>query len=189
MPQHISQGDEVPPQPLAKRMQEWLAQRLPYYMVPNQYVPLAKLPLTASGKVDRKALPLPDRGHQKADAVQPETELEKQLLALVRECFKIESLGLEDNFFALGANSLDMVQLFNVVQRELQCRVTVGDIFANSTVKKLAALLSRQPMMERGEDSAEKSVDLDPEQIDRLAANLDNLSDEEVERLLRELDS
>ncbi len=130
---------------------------------------------------------MPNRDQQKVDAVQPETALEKQLLALVRECFKIESLGLEDNFFAQGANSLDMVQLFNVVQGELQRRVTVGDVFANSTVKKLAALLSSLPLMKTEENLAEKSVDLDPEQLDRLAANLDNLSDEEVERLLREL--
>ncbi|WP_404649007.1 AMP-binding enzyme, partial [Dyella flagellata] len=85
-------------------LRQQLAQGLPEYMVPAAYVPLARLPLTANGKLDRAALPAPERagsGHEP-----PQGELETALAQIWSELLQVEPIGRRDHFFALGGHSL-----------------------------------------------------------------------------------
>ncbi|HSU81126.1 MAG TPA: amino acid adenylation domain-containing protein, partial [Thermoanaerobaculia bacterium] len=122
-----------------------LAARLPDYMLPAAVVTLPSLPLTANGKIDRAALPAPaavrrDRaGHR-----EPETALEQALAGLFREVLKIDRVGVEDDFFALGGSSISGAMLINRLQRELGEIVQVVVIFDHPTVGKLAAYLREQ---------------------------------------------
>jgi acyl carrier protein len=164
-------------------------------MVPNIYIELPELPLTANGKINRKALPLPNLNKQSAKFVKPSNELEQQLVELVQKLFKAESISLHDDFFNLGADSLDMVQLYNEVQATFQREVKMTDIFNHTTVHKLAEFLSTAEVKETvtapAIDTLSSSdlTDLSPEQIDQLSINLDNLTEAEIELLLTQLDT
>jgi amino acid adenylation domain-containing protein len=175
---------------LEERLKAYLSQNLPRYMVPNVYVQLPELPLTANGKINYKALPIPDLStRQTAEFVQPSNELERRLVELVQKLFNVESISLTDDFFDLGANSLDMVQLYNEIKTAFQREITIADIFNHTTVQMLAEFLSQAPATApSAPTNTVPTSDLNPEQIDRLSANLDNLTEAEVEQLLAKLE-
>ncbi len=184
--------EESTQEPLSERLKAYLSQKLPHYMVPNLYVELTEFPLTANAKVDRKALPNPDISQQTTEFVKPTNELERQLSEIAQKLFKIESISLHDDFFNLGADSLDMVQLYNETQTTFQREIKMADIFNHTTVYTLAEFLSNAPVKETvtaSPSSVIPSTELNPEQIDQLAVNLDNLSEDEIEALLAQLDS
>ena len=174
---------------LEERLKTYLGQKLPRYMVPNIYVQLPKLPLTANGKINRKALPHPDLTRKKAQLVQPSNELERRLVELVQKISDVEQVSITDNFIDLGANSLDMVQLYNEVKAEFQLEIKMTDIFNNTTVKMLAEFLTMaSPTKITTPPTNTIPTDaLNPEQIDRFSANLDNLTEAEIELLLTKL--
>jgi amino acid adenylation domain-containing protein len=177
--------------PLEERLKVYLSQKLPRYMTPNIYVRLAELPLTANGKIDRKALPHPDFSRQTAQRVRPSNALEHRLVELVQKTASVEHIGITDVFFDLGINSLNMVQLYNAVKTEFQREITMTDIFNHATVQTLAEFLNRASATAPSASSVPANTvsasDLTPEQIDRLSANLDNLTEAEVELLLANL--
>ncbi|WP_460060383.1 non-ribosomal peptide synthase/polyketide synthase [Pseudomonas sp. H2_H09] len=110
---------------------------LPDYMVPAQWMALAQLPLSANGKLDRKALPVPDASLQQAVYIAPETDLEQRIAAIWQEVLKREQVGVTDNFFALGGDSIVSIQ---VVSRARQAGIilTPKDVFQYQTVQSLA---------------------------------------------------
>ncbi|MEU0743238.1 amino acid adenylation domain-containing protein [Streptomyces sp. NPDC006134] len=132
------------------RLREALAQRLPAHMLPAALVPLPELPLTANGKLDRKRLPAPedlrtgpgtDSGTDSGSGtapVPPRTPAERTLAALWCEVLGLPGLGVHDNFFALGGDSLRAVRL-GARAREANLPVTVEKIFLHPTVAELAA--------------------------------------------------
>ncbi|QTA87822.1 non-ribosomal peptide synthetase [Desulfonema magnum] len=130
---------------LEERLKSHLLQKLPGYMVPNIYVRLSELPLTANGKVDRKALPRPDLSRQTTECVAPKTDLERRLLELVQQLLALDAVSLTDDFFDMGANSLNMVQLYNAIEAEFQREISIRDIFSHATVQMLAKVLSQSP--------------------------------------------
>jgi amino acid adenylation domain-containing protein len=129
-----------------------LGARLPSYMVPAEITVLEQLPLTPNGKVDRAALPAPPGRRKRAAAgarrerVPPRTPLEAELLEIWREELKLDSLGVRDNFFELGVDSLTAARLFARIARTYGRRLPAGPMFQTPTVERLAALLA-----ERGE--------------------------------------
>jgi len=174
---------------LEERLKAYLSQKLPRYMVPNVYVKLPELPLTANGKINRKALPRPDLTRQTAQLVRPSNELEHRLVELLQKISDVEQVSITDDFIDLGTNSLDMVQLYNEVKTEFQREITMADIFNHATVHKLAEFLSQAPAIAPSAptNTVPSSV-LNPEQIDRLSTNLDNLTEAEIEQLLAKLE-
>ena len=119
----------------------YLAQRLPAYMAPSQFVVLDALPLTPNGKVDRKALPkLGDSTHPEPLAV-PQTDMEKAIAAIWRKVLGIEQVGLHDNFFDLGGHSLLMVRAHAQIQQQLASDIPLVELFRYPTVSSLAAYL------------------------------------------------
>ncbi|HEX6901809.1 MAG TPA: non-ribosomal peptide synthase/polyketide synthase, partial [Thermoanaerobaculia bacterium] len=116
---------------------------LPDYMLPSALVVLDKLPLTANGKVDRRALPDPD-APVSAGYVAPRTPLESFVAGLFQEVLGIERVGAYDNFFELGGNSISGAVLINRLQQELGQIVQVVVIFDYPTVESLAAYLEKE---------------------------------------------
>ncbi|OAD22324.1 nonribosomal peptide synthetase [Candidatus Thiomargarita nelsonii] len=174
---------------LEERLKAYLSQKLPSYMVPNIYVQLPKLPLTANGKINRKALPRPDLSKQTAEFVRPGNELEHRLVELVQKISDVEQVSITDDFIDLGANSLDMVQLYNEVKTEFQREIAMADIFNHTTVHKLAEFLNQAPVTAPEQPTnTVPTTDLNPEQVALLSANLDNITEAEVELLLAKLE-
>jgi len=108
-------------------------------MVPAMYVELEKLPLTANGKVDRKALPDPDRTSDSAAYVPPRTETEEILASIWAEVLGLERVGVEDNFFELGGHSLLATQVMSRVSRRFLIEVPLRKVFEFPTIAMLAS--------------------------------------------------
>jgi amino acid adenylation domain-containing protein len=134
-----------------RELRSLLKQHLPDYMLPSAFVTLDRLPLTHNGKVDRAALPAPDFEHQLKEAfVPPRTEWELRLAQLWRELLRVERVGVDDNFFALGGNSLMIVRLISQINQRHQLSLRVVELFRNPTVGQLARLIdARQPKSKR----------------------------------------
>ncbi|MGH2881913.1 MAG: phosphopantetheine-binding protein, partial [Solirubrobacteraceae bacterium] len=123
-------------------LRQFLAQKLPAYMVPSTVTPLESLPLTPNGKVDRKALPEPsrERGDERA-LVSPRTALESTLTAIWERELGISPIGVTDNFFDLGVTSIAAASLFAAIEHALGDRLPLGAIFTAPTIASLAELL------------------------------------------------
>ena len=136
-----------------------LRQRLPEQMVPSQVVFLEELPLSANGKVDRSALPDPRREETEVAAeagAAPRDELEGQVAKVVAEVLERPAVGVHDNFFDLGGNSLHLVRAHRRLVEVLGREVPVVAMFRNPTVSALAAALRAG---ETGEEQADSHED------------------------------
>ncbi|MFL9458803.1 amino acid adenylation domain-containing protein [Tolypothrix bouteillei VB521301_2] len=123
----------------AKQLREFLKHRLPEYMVPSIIVILESLPLTPSGKVDRRALPVPDRHSQLQEQyVAPRTPTEEMLAILWAQVLKVEGVGIYDNFFNLGGHSLLATQLVSRIRTTFQVELPLQSFFAEATVAQIA---------------------------------------------------
>jgi amino acid adenylation domain-containing protein len=129
----VGEGEE-------KEWREWLARRLPGYMVPAHFVTLDGLPLTPNGKVDRRALPSPAPSpmNKRGSAVAPRDEVEWRLLQIWEEVLHVSGIGIEDDFFALGGHSLLAVTLMARMQKEWGCRLELSLLVEGATIKQLA---------------------------------------------------
>ncbi|MFE9688105.1 phosphopantetheine-binding protein, partial [Streptomyces sp. NPDC006285] len=116
---------------------DFLRQQLPEYMVPSAIVPLAELPMTPSGKLDRNALPAPDRT-EAATGRAPRTPNEEVLCRLFAELLGVEEVGIDIDFFDHGGHSLLATRLTGRIRNELDVDVKVTTVFRNPTVAQLA---------------------------------------------------
>ena len=149
----------------ADQLKEYLAAKVPEYMVPPTVVFLDRLPLTANGKIDRGALSR--QAEQSAagevtaqvERVAPRTEIERRVAELVRDLLGGESIGIGDNFFELGATSVQMIQLQQRIQQDLGLKVEIAALFRNPNVLSLAAALGdgeEETQVEAGQERARR---------------------------------
>lgn len=134
----------APEEILVSDLRQHLLTKLPEYMIPGVYQRIAALPLTPNGKVDRLALPELDdyRPYLESEYKEAETELEKNLAKIWSEELNLDGIGINDNFFDLGGNSLLLIQLYQKLeQRFPEKRLAVVDLFAYPTIAKLAKFL------------------------------------------------
>ncbi|WP_413721973.1 enterobactin synthase subunit F [Sodalis sp. RH24] len=128
-------GERLHPEAL----RDALAERLPAHMVPVALVELPALPLSANGKLDRKALPLP-QSRRATRGRAPQTAIERRVAALFAQLLQQEIGSVDDDFFALGGHSLLAMRLAAELRRDVGKPVTVGQVMVASTVARLAAL-------------------------------------------------
>ncbi|QOQ76195.1 non-ribosomal peptide synthetase [Pseudomonas poae] len=136
---------------LREALKAHLKAQLPDYMVPAHLIVLDSMPLTANGKLDRRALPQPDPEANRQQYVAPRNELEHTLAAIWCAVLNVQQVGLDDNFFELGGDSILSIQ---VVSRARQAGIHFSprDLFQHQTVQTLAAVATRteQVIAEQG---------------------------------------
>ncbi|WP_163997839.1 non-ribosomal peptide synthase/polyketide synthase, partial [Pyxidicoccus caerfyrddinensis] len=127
-------------------LRTFLAERLPEYMVPSAYAVLDTLPLTPSGKVDRKALPAPEAQQRDANAFEaPRTPLEEKVAEAFAHVLGLERVGANDDFFILGGHSLLATRVASHLNASLGVELSLRTLFEASTVSALAAHLADAP--------------------------------------------
>jgi amino acid adenylation domain-containing protein len=126
--------------PAPHDLRTYLAERLPDFMVPAAIVVLERLPLLASGKLDRQALPPPRPGPAPADAA-PRNWAEEVVANIWAEVLGLEGVGREEDFFALGGHSLDAIRVLSRLRASLGVDLPVRTLFDRPTVALLAALV------------------------------------------------
>ncbi len=132
--------------PDAESLRRHLKQSLPDYMVPSSFVLLEKFPLTSSGKINRKSLPLPSSGTAPSarNFVEPRSEREKALAAIWCEILKLPKVGIESNFFDIGGHSLLAIRVVSRIRDQFQVDLSPRIFFANATIAALAQIIDQE---------------------------------------------
>lgn len=125
---------------LNQELTAYLKEKLPAHMIPVEYVPLAALPLTSNGKVNRKLLPLPGFGDKLEETVfvKPRNAEERKLALILATGLGHDEIGVHDNFFELGADSLMAIQFISHIQQSFQVDMPLRSLFAEPTIAGLA---------------------------------------------------
>ncbi|MDR1057744.1 MAG: amino acid adenylation domain-containing protein [Coxiellaceae bacterium] len=141
------------------KLHDYLVLQLPDYMIPNIFVYLQKFPLTVNGKVDRKALPEPELVSQ-IKYVAPKNELEEKLCKIYAQVLNlpIEYVGITNNFFDMGGDSISSIQIVSKIRQQLNLSVSIRDIFNNTTIERLANNILRKQAIHKGELVLEKET-------------------------------
>ncbi|WDD36885.1 amino acid adenylation domain-containing protein (plasmid) [Nostoc sp. UHCC 0926] len=134
--------------PITNELRQFLSDKLPGYMVPNVFVILESLPLTPNGKVDRRALPAPDLQQELSDYVMPNTEAEEIIAGVWQKALAIEKVGIYNNFFELGGNSLLLVKINQQLQEQLGLELSIVDMFNYPTIYTLSQYLNTKSQKE-----------------------------------------
>ncbi len=138
-----------------EKMREELGKRLPYYMIPAYYLKIDKVPLKASGKMDRKALPKPDTRDFLTEYAAPTNETEELLCNAMASVLHLERVGIHDDFYEMGGDSLASIQLIS------ECSLpglNAGEVFRGRTPEKIAALYQELHGNEEGVNYDEKNA-------------------------------
>jgi len=175
-------------QPPVADLRSLLHESLPDYMIPSAFVYLDEFPLTPNGKVNRRALPKPQiiPAERETEYVAPRSEQEKVLADIWSELLDVETVGINDNFFNLGGHSLLATQLVTRIRSAMGVNVPLRRIFEEPTIAGLAdfILKNRDGQTEKPDDRIERidrSTKFEP------SLNIDTLSDEDVDSLLKDL--
>ena len=124
-----------------KELRHHLSAKLPKYMVPNYFVHLDKMPMTASGKTDRKNLPVPELAALEREYVAPETEREQILCTVLESLFQMEKIGITDDFFELGGDSLRAIEYVAKAHNQ-GISFALQNVFDYPTVQKLCVFIN-----------------------------------------------
>ena len=143
---YLVPADSAAGAPEADGLREFLRLKLPDYMVPSAFVTLPAIPLTPNGKVDRRALPAPSHARPAlSESYQaPRNELERVLATMWRETLDVEQVGVRDNFFDLGGDSIRGAIFINQLQERLGEIVHVVVIFTMPSIEQLAQYLEKE---------------------------------------------
>lgn len=122
----------------AEELREFLQQKLPEYMLPSFYVFIEKIPLLWSGKIDKKVLPAPlDLLEKRTEYKEPENGTEQVLVQAWTEALGLSRVGVEDNFFSLGGDSIKAIQIVSFLNKH-NMKIEITDLFQHPTIRKLA---------------------------------------------------
>lgn len=122
-------------------MRNYLQQKLPEYMVPGFYVVLEDLPLTSSGKIDKKALPeIVGEDLIRKEYVAPSNDIERKIAEIWQDVLGVERIGITDNFFELGGDSIRSIRILSRINKELGLNYKLADIYALLSIKELLSI-------------------------------------------------
>jgi len=148
---------------VAKILKQELKEKLPEYMIPSRIVLVSTFPLTANGKVDRKALlgmieeAIPKVSEKEFHV--PETKVQKIVYDIWKECFGEKDFGIQDNFFDLGGDSVMTVQVFRRLKEKFTIPMTIVDLFSYPTVETLSRFLSQEESLSHSTEEEQKRAD------------------------------
>jgi amino acid adenylation domain-containing protein/non-ribosomal peptide synthase protein (TIGR01720 family) len=125
----------------AARLKEYLAAHLPDYMIPTFFIPLEKFPLTPNGKLDRKALPQPAAASVESQYIAPRSSIEEKLATVWQQVLGVERVGINDNFFQLGGDSIKAIQMAAGL-RKYGLDMKIDDLFLHPVIKRLGGRIN-----------------------------------------------
>jgi amino acid adenylation domain-containing protein len=163
------------PEPNVATLKLFLKDKLPEYMVPTEFVFLDDLPLMSTGKINRRALPVPlDAGFKRLmPVVTPRTRVEKRLAEIWAEVLSVPELSVHDNFFDLGGHSLVASQLICRVIQKFHLELPIKALFDAPTVAKMALIITQ--------NQAKLATDAE---VARMLCEVEAMTEEEAEKLL-----
>ncbi len=138
------------------KMREELAKRLPYYMIPAYYLKIDEVPLKPNGKMDRKGLPKPDSSNFKTEYAAPTNEIEEKLCKAMERVLKADQIGIHDDFYEMGGDSLGSIQV--IVESQLP-GLQASEIFRGRTPEKIAKLYEENHANDDGESPDVKNAE------------------------------
>jgi acyl carrier protein len=138
-------------------LRQFLAQHLPNYMIPNAFIMLDRIPISANGKADRKALPDPTSACSvSTEYVAPGNSTERKLAQIWAETLGVEKIGIHDNFFELGGHSVLAMQIANKALAHFEVELELIKLFENPTIAAIAEMiegkLAEQQLLMNDED-------------------------------------
>jgi amino acid adenylation domain-containing protein len=162
------------PAPTVSSLRAFLKDRLPDHMIPTAFVTLDKLPLLSTGRVDRRALPDPGHARPELDTayVTPRTAIERELWRIWTEVLGLGQIGVHDNFFDLGGDSLTATRVVSQVIKTFQLDLPVKSLFDSPTVAEMAIVVAQNQAKKLGE-----------EELARLLSELESITEDEAQRL------
>jgi len=165
------------PGPTVTALRKQLAEKLPQYMIPSVFVSLDALPLIGAGKVDRQALPEPEPRRARLDTkyAVPRSPVEEVLVGIWADLLSIDRVGIHDNFFDLGGDSLTATQVVMQVIKNFQLEIPIRCVFESPTVSEMAAVISQH-----------QGKHLSNEELASIVAELESLQDEDAQRLINQ---
>jgi len=140
------------------QLREYLRRRLPDYMLPRDFVRLERMPVTPNGKLDRKALPAPERAAA-AEYVAPDTPTEQALAELWQQILRIGRIGAKDNFFESGGHSLLAMQLVGGVRKRFGIELPLKHLFERPTLSGLAQAIDALAWLEKSKAARERATE------------------------------
>lgn len=151
--------------PATEELRRFLERELPSYMVPSAFIPLEALPLTANGKVDHKRLPSPEglRAASDEEYVAPETAMQLRLAEILKTVLGLGRIGIHDNFFEVGGDSILAIQVVARAQEE-GLKLSPYDLFTNPTVASLAEVATAGPAIDADQADVTGPLPLAPSQ-------------------------
>jgi amino acid adenylation domain-containing protein len=160
--------------PSVSELRSFIREKLPDYMIPSAFVKLESIPLTPNGKVDRKALPDPEKSRPELDAtyMPPRSEIELKLAQIWEEVLGVRPVGILDDFFDLGGHSLAATRVVSQVIKKFQLELPLQSLFQSPTVAEMAAVI----------DERQKNR-LTEEDLERILTALEAMSEEEAKKL------
>ncbi|MCP3962382.1 MAG: amino acid adenylation domain-containing protein [bacterium] len=160
-----------------RELREFLGSSLPDFMVPSSFTFLDRMPLTRTGKLNRRALPEPSAPSAASELIEPRSETEQQLAAIWRRWLKLDDVGVTDNFFELGGHSLLATQVIGDVLESFGVEVPLRVMFDSPTIEGLAIAVAAHEAERVDADAMEKMLD-----------DLEGLADDELEVFLAQED-
>jgi acyl carrier protein len=159
-------------------LRKHLSEKLPEHMIPSVFMLLDELPHTPNGKLDRRALPVPDSARpdlQHCSFVAPAGPLERDLANMWSGLLGVEQIGIHDNFFELGGHSLIAMQLVSRVRADFDLEIGLRDFFQRPTIEELAKMIE-EAFFARSEDGNE---------MEAMLSQLEEIEEEEAQRMAR----
>ncbi|WP_428229025.1 amino acid adenylation domain-containing protein [Flavobacterium sp.] len=130
-----------------KTIKDELSKKLPFYMIPNQIIPIEAVPVTANGKLDTTALSLlADKAFDQQEEELPVNSYEETIRDIWSEVLERKITSLRDDFFHLGGHSLLLTRLYNKISKHYPCRISLSELYINNTIKKLALLIQEREL-------------------------------------------
>ena len=142
-------------QQLVPKLRTFLEKLLPQYMVPSAFVLLESLPLTPNGKVDRKKFPSSKINNRSyTEYVVPKSEIEQQIAKVWQDVLQLEKVGIYDNFFEVGGNSLLLIQVSAILQEIFKTKLQVVDLLKYPTIYHLSQYIKGESINDRDSKEA-----------------------------------
>ena len=163
------------PKPNATELRSFMQAKLPDYMVPSVFVPLDAFPFTPSGKIDRRALPVPgnSRPNLATVFVAPRSRVEEELARIWSEILNLDTVGVHDSFFELGGHSLAATRVVSQVIKRFQLAMPLRKLFESPTIVRMAQVI---------EESHDEKITSD--ELERCLSEIEAMAEEDAQRLL-----